>query len=125
MKKKSKLDYGWYAYIVNKESKLDVNNTNITFPVIWKKITAHYTEESLILGEDILKIYINNEKELDKISINEITGYYINIEKIENNSDELFDNINTFFTSLIDNYDNINKKYPFHRTGAHLLEIYI
>jgi hypothetical protein len=117
---------GWYAYIVNKEYMLDINNTNLIFPLIWKKTTQHYISEVLILNKDRYDFYLKNDQnELDKISINEITGYKITIKLIENNTDELLNNINKFFSSLIDNYDDINKRYPFNREGKKLLEIYL
>jgi hypothetical protein len=116
----------WYAYIINKEYKLDINNMNLKFPLIWKKITEKYTSETLLLDEESYKFYIKlDNKILDNIYINEITGYQINIKLIKNNSNELIDNINSFITSLIDNYDNIDKRYPFNRDGYNSLEIYI
>jgi hypothetical protein len=116
----------WYAYVINKEYKLDVNNTNLTFPLIWKKVTENYTSETLILDDDRYNFYIKCDvKELDKIYINEVTGYPINIKLIENNTNELIDNINKFITSLIDNYDNIDKRYTFNKVGHKSLEIYL
>jgi hypothetical protein len=114
----------WYEFIVNKEYKLDINNKDFTFPLIWKKITQNYTSNALILDEDRYQFYINNNNnELDKIYINEITGYRINIKLVKN--DEIVDNINKFITSLVDNYDNIDKRYPFNRDSSNSLEIYL
>lgn len=116
----------WYAYIVNKEYKLDINNTNFTFPLIWKKITEKFTSEILLLDEDCYKYYIKfDNKMLDNIYINEITGYQINIKLVENNTIELIDNINKFISSLIENYDNIDKRHPFNRENYNSLELYL
>jgi hypothetical protein len=113
-------------YRVTKEVKFDSNYTVSTFPLIWKKVTQHYTAEALIVNQDRYDFYLkNDEKDLDKIYINEIIGYPIKIELIEQNTSEKINYIKNHINRLINTYDNINARHPFNRDGHNSLQMYL
>lgn len=117
---------GWYMYRVTKEITFDPNYTASTFPLIWKKVTQNYTAEALIVNQDRYDFYLkNDEKDLDKISINEIIGYPIKIKLIEQNISEKLNYIKNYFEKLISTYDNIKKRHPVNQEGDNLLQMYI
>ena len=117
---------GWFMYRVTKEIKFDPNYTASTFPLIWKKVTQNYTAEALIVNQDRYDFYLkNNGKDLDKIYINEIIGYPIKIELVEQNTNDKLNYIKNYINKLINTYDNIEKRHPFNRDGINSLQMYL
>lgn len=117
---------GWFMYRVTNEIKFDSNYTVSKFPLIWKKVTQHYTAEALIENQDRYDFYLKNDgKDLDKIYINEIIGYPIKIELVKSNTNEKLTYIKNYINKLISTYDNINTRHPFNRDGHNLLQMYL
>jgi len=117
---------GWFMYRVTNEIKFDSNYTVSKFPLIWKKVTQHYTSEALIVNQDRYDFYLKQEtKDLDKIYINEIIGYPIKIELVEQNTNQKLNYIKNYIKNLVDTYDDINKRHPFNRDGHNLLQMYL
>lgn len=117
---------GWFMYRVTNEIKFDSNYTVSKFPLIWKKVTQHYTAEALIENQDRYDFYLKNDgKDLDKIYINEIIGYPIKIELVKSNTNEKLTYIKNYINKLISTYNNINTRHPFNRDGHNLLQMYL
>jgi hypothetical protein len=112
---------GWFAYKNIKETKLtDFTDTPI-FPLILKKNDKNYRLEVNICKKARYDHYLDLwKKDLNNVYVIEITGYLINItlQKISHN-------LQGTINKLIDNYDNINERRPFHREGINLLVMYI
>lgn len=116
----------WFGYQINNETKLSDNNNVINFPLIWKKVTQHYTSEYLIINQDRYDFNMKNDiNELDKIYINNIIGYPITINLVEKDKNEKIDYANEFINRLIQDYDDITKRRSFSREGTSLLQIYL
>jgi hypothetical protein len=122
----------WYLFRINKETKLmnDANHVKnmeeFNFPLTCEKRTQHYISEHLVFNQEDYNKWIKfHEKELDKIYIKEITGFYITIERVEQDVNGKIEGIKTYFNSLVENYDNINKRHPVNRMGQSSLQMYI
>ena len=116
---------GWFLYHITNDFKFN-NEYKPTFPLIWKKITQNYTTESLINDHEKYNFYLKqDEKDIDKIYINEIIGYVINIELIEKNIIEKMNDIKEIINRKIEKYDFINERIPFNRSSDKFLEVYL
>jgi len=116
---------GWFLYHITNDFKFNANYIPV-FPLIWKKITQNYTEETLVNDQEKYNSYLNqDQKDIDKIYINEIIGYAINIELIEKNIIEKMNNIKEIINRKIEKYDYINEKIPFNRSGIRSLDVYL
>jgi hypothetical protein len=119
------ITFTWYAFKINKEYKLK-NVDDVKFPIIWQKRTQHYTSENLFFDQEIYNRYLkNDEKELDKIYIYEVTGFPIKISEAKKDVNEKLEGIKVYFNSLVENYDNIKKRHPVNKIGNSSLEMYI
>jgi hypothetical protein len=116
----------WFGFQIKNETKLS-NIVNIpTFPLIWKKVTQHYTSELLLFNKEKYDYYIkSDQKELDKIYINEIIGYTITIKLIEKDINEKINYVKEFINGLIENHDNIKDRHTFSHEGTSLLQMYL
>jgi hypothetical protein len=125
----------WYAFKINTEYKLkDNENDNkikniddVKFPIIWQKRTQHYTSENLFFDQEIYNRYLkNDEKELDKIYIYEVTGFPIKITEAKKDINQQMESLKEYFNSLVENYHNILKdRHPVNRSGNSSLEMYL
>ena len=129
------INFIWYAFKINKEYKLKdeknenklININDVKFPIIWQKRTQHYTSENLFFEEEIYIRYLkNDEKELDKIYIHEVTGYPIKITEAKKDVNQQMENLKEYFNSLVENYHNILKdRHPVNKIGNSSLEMYL
>jgi hypothetical protein len=129
--------FTWYLFKTNKEYKLKEENGNenenkmknieeLVFPVIWQKRTQHYISENLFFDQEVYNKYLkHDEKELDKIYIYEVTGFPIKITQKEKDINEQMKSLKEYFNSLVENYDNINKKHSVNKIGNSSLEMYL
>jgi len=122
----------WYIFKINKETKLMdeanqiKNMEEFNFPLTVEKRTVHYISENLVFNQEEYNRWIKfNEKELDTIYIKEITGFYITIQRIEQDINGKIEGIKSYFNSLVENYDNIHKRHPVNKIGNSSLEMYI
>jgi hypothetical protein len=105
---------------------MPINENIPNFPIIWNKKGSSYDCQTLILDEESYKKYIKyDEKELDKVYINNIIGYSIEIESIKEDNNIIMDNIKKYINKLIENYDDINKRHPINRECKNLLCMYM
>jgi hypothetical protein len=129
------ITFTWYLFKINKEYKLiDNENENkmknindIVFPIIWQKRTQHYTSENLFFDLEVYNKYIkHDEKELDKIYIQEVTGFPIKITEAKKDINQQIESLKEYFNSLVENYDNILKnRHPVNKIGNSSLEMYL
>ena len=66
----------------------------------------------------------NNVKELDNVYIKEIIGYPVTIELLNKENDILMGQIKDYINKLIDNYDDVNKRHPFHQENNNSVSMY-
>jgi len=132
------ITFTWYLFKINKEYKLiDNENENgnenkmknindIVFPIIWQKRTQHYTSENLFFDSEVYNKYLkHDEKELDKIYIQEVTGFPIKITEAKKDINQQMESLKQYFNSLVENYDNINKRHSVNKIGNSSLEMYL
>jgi len=117
----------WYLFQSNKEYNFDPNEIQtINYPIIWKKKGSSYDFEVLVLDQETLNRYNKNyEKELDKIYINEVVGYTIDITSVKADIDTLQNNIKEYINGLIENYDDVSKRHPVNHEGSNVLTFYL
>ena len=117
---------GWFGYKINNETKLTNYTGTPIFPLIFKKTINNYTNEVIIPHKFRYDHYLELwEKDLDKIYVSEITGYLISIKLQIISPDDLPNYVKGEINKLIDNYDNIKERRPFHKEGNNLLEMFM
>jgi len=134
--KQDEIQTGWFAFRRDNEFKLlndhnlnlfndmknknNINsndfNINISkFPIIWKETTKNNVSETLIRNQENFNFYMKNHiLDLNNIYINDITGYHVKIELIEQNNTEKLNYI----------AKHLNSKIPFNREGENILQVY-
>jgi len=117
----------WFLFqIINEYKFMPINENIPNFPIIWNKKGSSYDCQTIILDEESYKKYIKyDEKELDKVYINNIIRYSIEIESIKEDNNIIMDNIQKYINKLIENYDDINKRHPINRECKNLLCMYM
>jgi hypothetical protein len=121
-------NFSWFLYQVTKESKFSEYEHKISeskFPITWRKRGSSYDCETIILDQESFDRYAKNEKELDKVYINEIIGYPIKIEIIKNNNDALMSRLKEHINKLVENYDDVKKRHPVNYEGGSSLTMYL
>ena len=120
-------NFSWFLYQVTKESKISEYNQIISnFPITWRKRGSAYDCETLILDQESFDRYMKvDQKDLDKVYINEIIGYPIKIEAIKNNNDELMNRLKEHINELVENYDDVKKRHPVNYEGGSSLTMYL
>lgn len=115
----------WFIFKSIKEYKLSSSDNILNFPIIWKKVTNTYISETLLLSQETYNKYMNNNvKELDNVYIKEIIGYPVTIELLNKENDILMGQIKDYINKLIDNYDDVNKRHPFHQENNNSVSMY-
>jgi hypothetical protein len=116
----------WYLFQSIKEYKFDPNQEVLNYPIIWQKKASSYDCETLIFDQEGYNRYKKiNENELDKVYINEVIGYTINITAIKPDINTKQNNIKEYINKLVENYDNIKKRHPVNYEGPNILTMYI
>jgi hypothetical protein len=118
---------GWFLYQIIKDYKFNPNEDNISeFPITWQKKGSSYDSEVLISNKETFDRYKkHDEKELDKVYINEIICYKVDIKSIKADNKTLMNNIKKYIDNLIENYDNIKKRHPVNYEGGNILTMYM
>jgi len=118
---------GWFLFQIIKDYKFNPNENCIPeFPITWQKKGSSYDCETLILNKETLDRYEkHDQKELDKVYINEIICYKVDIKSVEADNETLMNNIKKYINNLIENYDDIKKRHPVNREGANILTMYM
>lgn len=119
----------WFLFQINKETKYnDMTTTTPNFPIIWRKVTKHYTSECIVFDQNR---YNNNMKsswymeEKENTYIREVTGYTVDITMIPSSTQDKLNCIKQHIYELVENYDNIKKRHPFYHEGDNILKMYI
>jgi len=120
-------NFSWFLYQVTKESKLgEFKIEESNFPITWRKRGSSYDCETLILDQESFDKYIKiDQKDSDKVYINEIIGYPIKIDLIKNNNDALMNRLKEHFNKLVENYDDVKKRHPVNYEGGSSLTMYM
>lgn len=122
---KYEMESGWYLFQSIKEYKFDQAQT-MNYPITWQKKGSSYDFEVLVFDQETLDRYNKNyEKELDKIYINEVIGYTIDITSVKADIDTLQSNIKEYINGLVENYDDISKRHPVNKEGSNILTFYL
>jgi len=119
----------WFLFQINKETKYtDMTTTTPNFPIIWRKVTKHWTSEQVVFDQKDYDNYMKSKfhmEEKDNTYIREVTGYTVNITEIPSNTEDKLNCIQQHINELVENYDDIKKRHPFNHQGANILQMYI
>jgi hypothetical protein len=119
----------WFLFQINKETKYtDMTTTTPNFPIIWRKVTKHWTSEKIVFDQKDYDNYMKSKfhmEEKDNTYIREVTGYTVNITMVPSSTEDKLNCVKQLINELIENYDNINKRHPFHNEGGNILQMYI
>lgn len=121
-KESSYNETSWFLYHIKNEINFNDVKKLPNFPLIWKSIHS----ESLILDKDKYDFNIKHcSSNPENIYIYEIIGYPITIELIKKDTNIVMKYVKDYINSIIENYDNINKRQACHRSSSCSLEIYL
>ena len=120
-------DYSWFLFQVIKEYKFIESDKNIsTFPITWRKRGSKYDNEVLIFDQETLNRYMkHDETQLDKVYINEITGYPIKIESIKGDNTALMNYVKEYINELVEGYDKTGERRPVNSEDGNSLTMYL
>jgi hypothetical protein len=119
----------WFLFHINNETKYTDMKTNTpNFPIIWRKVTKHWTSENIVFDQESYDMNMKSSfhmEEKDNTYIREVTGYTVNITMISNSTEDKLNCVKKYINELIENYDNINERHPFNKEGSNILQMYI
>jgi len=119
----------WFLFHINTETKYtDMTTTTPNFPIIWRKVTKHWTSENIIFDQKSYDLNMKSSfhmEEKDNTFICEVTGYTVNITMIPSSTEDKLNCVKQYINELIENYDNVNKRHPFNKEGNKLLQMYM
>ena len=117
---------GWFLFQTIKDYKFNPKEDNIPeFPVTWQKKESSYNSETLILNKETFDRYKKHEKELDKVYINEIICYKVDIKSVKADNETLINNIKKYINNLVENYDDVSKRHSVNHEGSNMLTFYL
>ena len=125
----SESKHRWFLFHINNETKYtDMKTTTPNFPIIWRKVTKHWTSENIVFDQ---QSYDSNMKssfhmeEKNNTYIREVVGYTVNITMIPSSTEDKLNCIKQYINGLVENYDNIKKRHPFNNEGGNILQMYM
>ena len=85
-----------------------------------------YDNEVLIFDQETLNRYMkHDETQLDKVYINEITGYPIKIESIKGDNTALMNYVKEYINELVEGYDKTGERRPVNSEDGNSLTMYL